>query len=176
LEPVCNGNKLLTYERFTDDEKYSIFNLSVRYLVRFIENSNGLQLYLYTKPRTFIEEKHKKLCVKPTISVKKYITYDSDFEEADVRLLTIPYMKYLSYECQCVDHCSCKYVNLPTISKFITGTINISNNGSAFMELDNEQYKKYLKISPAYLYQHRYIMNKDLDIDYAKYLWSILIN
>ena len=165
---ITNINNFSYYKTLSDADKKSIFDLSIRYIVRMHENSKGVFLNLYSTTVNFVDTRSTTLCKVDTEHHYSHVTYDSKFKNVDIRNITVPRVDYLVYDCEHIHHCDCAYLNLPKID--FQKSIIVSNNRSDYITLTPEMYKKYLTILPCFVFKHKYISYKTLEINYNKYL------
>jgi hypothetical protein len=157
------------YDNLTLDEKKSIFKLSESYLVKLLENSDGITLDLYKRDINAALKKSKRFIEQSFQINQSFIIYKSKFDNVDIRGLVIPHVNKLTYYCGCVEICKCEYVNLPLINFKNPKMIKVSNNGSQEIALDHYNYQVYRHTYPAFLYKHKYI-DSNLQVNYNAYL------
>lgn len=140
-----------------------VYNLSKCYDVLLLQKQGKLSLLLDQDVGNMSSHNQIHDTMQPFIA-EFYLKYDSQKMNADLRDSVLPAVNSMYYCCQK----DAEYINLPNTA---SGAIQISNNGSHLLHLTPSEYAKYVKISPKYLQEHKYVnlVDGEFEINYLKY-------
>jgi hypothetical protein len=134
-------SRVLLGGTMSDEQAKLIYRLSQVYYVLYTEKDGKSTLTLRKEPFDITMNTLSKPC--------RYIKYDSQGKNVDLRDGIMPKVDLIKYEC------TDEYVNLPQI---MTDTVNISNNGSDSLPMTKKQFTQYVTLPSKFTHGNKYIV------------------